>query len=272
LNKEYSCIQNKKQDQIPLIANIPHSSTRTPEHIRASFLLNDDELHQELLRMTDRYTDKIFSRVTTVGGTCLVYGVSRLVVDPERFEDDAKEKMARKGMGVIYTKTSDGRALRDSVTNKERKQLLDTYYRPYHKRYQEEVQRFLDRFNTCMIIDCHSFPSKPLPFEDASKKRPDICIGISDFHTPSTLIESIKTYFKKNNMTTQINEPFDGTYVPMKFYKKERRVLSVMIEVNRRLYMDEMTGERSNSFNDTKNVIDDLIDNLIATSSDRDIF
>ncbi len=234
-----------------LIANTPHSSTCIPEHIRASFLLNDDELHQELLRMTDRYTDEIFSRVTAAGGTCLVHDVSHLVVDPERFEDDAKEKMASEGMGVIYTKTSDGRTLRDSVTNKERKQLLDTYYRPYHKRFQEKVQRFLDRLNTCMIIDCYSFPSAPLPFEDASKKRPDICIGTSDFHTSSTLIEIIKKYFRKNNMTTALNEPFPGTYVAMKFYNKDRRVFSVMIEVNRRLHMDKMMGDKSNSYTDT---------------------
>jgi N-formylglutamate deformylase len=271
LKKEYSCIQNKKEDQIPLIANIPHSSTSIPNHIRTSLLLNDDELHQELLRMTDRYTDELFSRVTTVGGTCLVYGVSRLVVDPERFEDDAEENMSKKGMGVIYTKTSDGQPLRNSVTNMERKQLLDAYYRPYHKRFHEEVQRFLDRFNTCMIIDCHSFPSAPLPFEDASKKRPDICIGTSDFHTSSTLIDSIMNYCEKNNMTIAINEPFAGTYVPMKFYEKDRRVFSVMIEVNRRLYLDEMTGDKSNSYEDTKKVIDELIDTLIATFSFNNI-
>jgi len=269
LNKRYDCIQNQKEEIIPLIANIPHSSTSIPNHIRTSLLLNDDELHQELLRMTDRYTDELFSRVTTVGGTFLVYGVSRLVVDPERFEDDAEENMSKKGMGVIYTKTSDGQPLRNIVTNMERKQLLDAYYRPYHKRFHEEVQRFLDRFNTCMIIDCHSFPSASLPFEDASKKRPDICIGTSDFHTSSTLIDSIMNYCEKNNMTIAINEPFAGTYVPMKFYEKDGRVSSVMIEVNRKLYMDEATGERNNSFNDTKNIIDDLIDALIDTSSDH---
>jgi len=259
LNKEYDCIQNKKIDKIPLVANIPHSSTCIPEHNRTSFLLNDDELHQELLRMTDRYTDELFSRVSTIGGTCFVYGVSRLVVDPERFEDDEDEDMAKKGMGVIYTKSSDGRPLRESIPDAERKQLLDAYYRPYHKRFQKEVQHCLDRFDTCMIIDCHSFPSKPLPFEDASKKRPDICIGILPFHTPQSLINEIQGFCAQHNWTTAINEPFEGTYVPLKFLKKDTRVKSIMIEINRRLYMDEHTGRKTNQYQETKQNITEMV-------------
>jgi hypothetical protein len=41
-----------------------------------------------------------------------VFPVSRLVVDPERFVDDATEPMAACGMGVIYTQTSQRMPLR----------------------------------------------------------------------------------------------------------------------------------------------------------------
>jgi N-formylglutamate deformylase len=46
--------------------------------------------------------------------------VSRLVVDPERFTDDAREPMARKGMGVIYTRTASGEPLRRPPSDDER--------------------------------------------------------------------------------------------------------------------------------------------------------
>jgi N-formylglutamate deformylase len=42
-----------------------------------------------------------------------------------------------------------------------------------------------------------------------------------------------------------LNEPFKGTFVPLPFYRKDRRVLSVMIELKRSLYMDERTWERN---------------------------
>ena len=42
--------------------------------------------------------------------------------------------------------------------------------------------------------------------------------------------------------------PFSGTLVPMKHYHRDRRVLSVMIEINRSLYMDEKTGRKTEGF------------------------
>jgi N-formylglutamate deformylase len=52
----------------------------------------------------NRYVDELFS---WLGDRAVMFGVSRLVVDPERFVDDDQEAMASKGMGVIYTRTSD---------------------------------------------------------------------------------------------------------------------------------------------------------------------
>lgn len=35
------------------------------------------------------------------------------------------------------------------------------------------------------------------------------------------------------------NSLFAGTMVPLKYYNQDKRVLSIMIEINRRLYIDE---------------------------------
>ena len=58
--------------------------------------------------MTDHFTDELFAGSS--GTARVVYPVSRLVVDPERFVDDAQETMVSRGMGVIYTKTDWWRA------------------------------------------------------------------------------------------------------------------------------------------------------------------
>ena len=44
-----------------LVLHVPHSSKHVPAHERHSFLLSDDALEQELLHMTDAYTDELFS-------------------------------------------------------------------------------------------------------------------------------------------------------------------------------------------------------------------
>ena len=52
-----------------------------------------------------------------------------------------------------------------------------------------------------------------------------------------------------------INHPFSGAVVPLAFYKKNPGVMSVMIEINRKLYMNEETGEINSGFTNTRNVI-----------------
>jgi N-formylglutamate amidohydrolase len=49
-----------------------------------------------------------------------------------------------------------------------------------------------------------------------------------------------------------INRPYAGTMVLMAFYGKDHRVASIMIEVNRGLYMDELAGTKSCGFDTVK--------------------
>jgi len=113
----------------------------------------------------------------------------------------------------------------------------------------------LRSFDRCLIIDVHSFPHELNKDED----RPDICIGTDDYHTPEPLIWFVEEHFEGVGLTTKRNVPFGGTFVPMKYYKRDNRVTSIMIEVNRSLYMDEATGDRLASFQRIREVLNSLI-------------
>jgi len=253
----------KGKVSVPLLVHIPHSSTYIPPEMKDSFLLSDDKLRDEILRLTDRYTDEMFSCVVELGGVSVRYNYSRLVLDPERFRDDEKEDMAKKGMGVVYTKTSDGEDLREINVN-ERDLLLQNIYDPYHRAITEEVQNLLNNFDRCLIIDAHSFPAIPLPFEIFQEiRRPQICLGTDAYHTPEDLIEFIRSFFEETNLTTKLNEPFPGSYVPIKFLNRDKRVKSIMIEINRELYMNEVSGEKNDSFLEIKGNIHRLIKQII---------
>lgn len=99
--------------------------------MRKTILLTDEELRAELLRMTDRYTDQLF-QLPERNTARVVFPVSRLVVDPERFVDDSIEPMADVGMGAVYTQTSLGKLLRRPLSASEREQLLAKYYWTHH--------------------------------------------------------------------------------------------------------------------------------------------
>jgi N-formylglutamate amidohydrolase len=97
--------------------------------------------------------------------------------------------------------------------------------------------------------DCHSFPSVALPYElDQTKYRADFCIGTDSFHTPSAIRDAIVTAVKEEGYSVTVAAPFSGALVPLASYRKDRRILSVMIEVNRRLYMDAHSGLKKQDF------------------------
>lgn len=105
----------------------------------------------------------------------------------------------------------------------EREAILRRYYDPHHRRLGKAVRQRLERYGGCLIVDAHSFYPTPLPYEqDKSPLRPDFCIGTSAYH------------------------------------KKDARVHSVMIEVNRRLYL-KAPGVKSDGFADTKAVLTECI-------------
>jgi N-formylglutamate amidohydrolase len=226
-----------------VVLHLPHDSTDVPAGVRSQFLLNDKELEQELLRMTDHYTARLFVPPTS---SCVTVRapVSRLVVDVERFPDDAQEPMAARGMGAVYTVTSDLRPLRRPLSDAERVALMDEYYQPHHARLEAAVRDCLLRYGQCLVVDCHSFPDQALPYEFAAPglHRPQICIGADAFHTSDALSGAFVASLSSAGFDVRVNDPFAGALVPAFAYRTDPRVSAVMVEVNRRLYMTEADG------------------------------
>lgn len=230
------------------VLHVPHSSRVVPAETRSAIVLSDGALSKELLLMTDAFTDELF-RFDPRTARAIVFPVSRLVVDPERFLDDALEPMSERGMGVVYTKTSDGGRLRERPSHEERLALVNAYYEPHRRRLEEAVNAALHRWGWCLVVDCHSFPSVPLPYEpDQSPERPEICLGTDPFHTPAGLVSAAVDSFREAGLRIALNRPFSGALVPGAHYRQDSRVLGIMVEVNRSLYMDETSGERLPAF------------------------
>lgn len=232
-----------------VLFHVPHDSTLVPGEIRSQICLGDVELAAEIVRMTDHLTLELFTSGVP-SGQVVRAEVCRLVVDVERF-DDASEAMNCRGMGVVYEKTSDGSKLRRAITPAERERLIDAWYRPHHERLAALTTELLDQHGKALLIDAHSFPSRPLPYEeDQRKDRPDICIGTDDFHTPKALEKAFFNAFRDGGFSVRLNAPFGGALVPMQHYRTDSRLSAVMVEVNRSLYLEESSGLRNSRFDD----------------------
>lgn len=250
-----------------VIFHIPHDSVCIPVAVREQFTLNDQALRQEIVEMTDHCTLDLFA--TNVPAEQIVRApVSRLVVDVERFGDDSLEPMAALGMGVVYGSTSRGAALRHPISPIQRQSLIDHWYHPHHRRLTMAVDRALGQWGRALVLDAHSFPSIPLPYElDRRLPRPQVCLGTDAFHTAKSLEMAMESAFESLGFSTAINNPFSGALVPMQFYQRDCRVAAVMVEINRALYLDELSGRPSNSFTDVSQQIRSALSTAIDSWS-----
>ena len=232
-----------------LVLHIAHDSTEVPGAVRSQFVLSDAQLARELGRMTDHHTLALFSALALPAQTVRA-PVSRLVVDVERFAGDDDEPMAGRGMGAVYTTASDLQPLRRPLTAAQREDLMRTYYWPHHERFEAAVTAALAQHGRCLVIDGHSFSANALPYERAApgSERPDICIGSDAFHTPDAMARAFVREFERARWHVMLNEPFAGAIVPLSRYRRDKRVTSVMVEVNRRLYLRGPGAQRLPGF------------------------
>lgn len=224
-----------------LIFHVPHASRSIPPVIRESLDLSDAALEQELTAMTDAGADELFLPCRSPGDRAVVFPWSRLVVDVERFRDDRDEVMAGCGMGAVYVLTHDGKSLRRPGFDREG--LIRTYYDPHHAALEEAVQESLEESGRAFLLDCHTFPSWPLPCDlDQEPDRPDVCLGTDPFHTPEWAASTLASAFQRAGLRVAENRPYAGTIVPIAYLGRDACVLSVMIEIRRGLIIDEKTG------------------------------
>lgn len=212
-----------------IICNIPHASTCIPEWAREDITISTKELKFLADFMVDKDMDKMWEFVLPENKQ--VATVSRLIVDTERYRNDLDEPMHEKGMGLYYTHTNEGKQFRLKTEDSYKRCLK--IYDDYHQAFEDKVTACLEKHGKCIILDCHSFHDEMTYTGYDSTNFPDVCIGVNGKVSPEA--QMIIDTFKSGGYFVKINEPFSGSIVPIK-YLDDNRIVSVMIELNRRIY------------------------------------
>ncbi|HEV7899934.1 MAG TPA: N-formylglutamate amidohydrolase [Planosporangium sp.] len=245
----------------PVILHVPHGSRVLTASARTGILLDDTALAAELDHMTDSHTDLIAARAAaaaTIRPWTFSNLFSRLVVDPERFPDE-REEMRAVGMGAVYTHTSHGRRLRDDDPA-HAEELLAAHYRPYAAGMADLVDDRLAATGRAVIIDVHSYPSDPLPYElHGYGQRPAVCLGTDPAHTPPDLLAAACAAFAPCGGAA-LNTPFAGCYVPLRHYRRYLAVAALMVEIRRDTYVIEPGGPPTDGVDRIVEALAGLID------------
>ena len=239
------------------LIHLPHSGIDIPSQFLDDYVLSADELEKNIYQYCDLYTDELFGDfLNSFDGVKSKY--SRLFFDPERFGDDEVESMHKKHkLGWFYENAIlSEKPLRNNLN----KTNIRTYFDAHHKELNEKTQKKLSMYGKCTLIDCHSFSNERYWFHDASLDLPDICIGFEDNHVDKKLVEIIKEEFKGYNIG--INTPYMGSLVPTDYWGKDFRVKSVMIEINKKLYLKPDNTIKSENFNTIKLKLESILKKL----------
>lgn len=202
------------------IVHAPHTSKYIPKEFLSDYKISLDRLEYLNEIYHDKYVDELVKDLECVN--ILKFEYSRLFCDVERF-NHITEEMNQYGRGVLYTHDHNFDLIREV---KNEKPIIDIYNN-HHKKLDDVVEKHLKK-GKVLIIDLHSYSDELLIEKDDN--LPDLCIGIDYFHYDGDVLSKILNIFKNENIIYNINYPYSGSIVPIKYYNKDNNVISIMLD------------------------------------------
>ena len=222
-----------------ILVHIPHSSLKITSKFRNRLLIDENSFNMENKFLCDNDVHTFVPHSFNI----VRFNYSRTMCDVERYRDNTEE-MNKYGMGYIYTKTSTKEEL--IKTSNSYIKYIDTLYEKHHKRVDDKVTDILKTNDSCVIIDLHSYSDELVKRLFNRTNNPDICIGINNYYDKE-LLDFTTKYFNDAGYSTKINYPYSGSLIPNK-YMNDKRVKSMMIEINKRIYSEEFKNIMYNYF------------------------
>lgn len=263
--KESATSQNSYQTPYSsIVLHVPHAKSDLPDDIR-QVLAATPSVNRLLQGRSNSYIDW-FTDEHFVPSTphprihSIVFPWCRIYCDVERLPHDPLEA---KGLGISMFRCDCFKDRADSFRTQ--------CYRDYMA-HQRSVEDLLMKCSTegrtspndyppVLLIDCHSFSTTPTEL----CTRPsdiDICIGYNDDWSRPTdaVLQRVAAYFQEKGYKVGLNTPFSNSKTvdaPVDYH-------SLMLEVSKRLYMNEDTLTPSNHFANLQNDLQSLYPLLLS--------
>jgi N-formylglutamate amidohydrolase len=269
-------IHEPAQLTTPLVFCSPHSGRIYPR-----IFLDASRLDPHNLRKSeDCFVDELFSAAPAAGAPLISARFPRAYLDvnrepfeldPELFEEplpkfaNAHTMRVIGGLGTIPRVVAEAEEIYDEPLSLAiAMERIERLYRPFHQALDDLLNRTRERFGYAVLIDCHSMPSASITFPASA--RPEFIIGdrfggSCDLRVTRTLREAIA----RANYQVQLNRPYAGGFITEHYGKPTENLHAVQIEINRGLYLNERTLERSRRFGKLQQDITALIHDLALT-------
>ena len=243
----------------PFVFCSPHSGSIYPRHFIAQSRLDPLTLR----RSEDCYVDELFQAVPSLGAPLIAARFPRAYLDVNRepYELDpalisdplpdyanAHSVRVTGGLGTVARIVADGEEIYDEPISLARALArIETLYMPFHRGLTNLMEVTSRQFGLALLIDCHSMPSAAMTRGVSS--RPDFVIGDRYGASCDARIASfIRAELAGMGYNVQMNRPYAGGYITENYGRPTRGWHALQIEINRGLYLNEISLERSEGF------------------------
>src|SRR5690606_7008039 len=172
---------------------------------------------------------------------------------------------SRLGFGLFWH-SMDGHPMYDrKLWVGELENRISSYYEPYHHALWRCLEEAVERFGMVWHLNLHSMPSNSYSLlkHGGDKQLADFVLGDRDGTTcDPTLTGIIEDYLRGRGYTVARNDPFKGVALVARVGRPAEHRHSLQIEVNRKLYMNESTFEKTEGFDRLKQDLDGLTAHL----------
>ncbi len=265
-----------KRQTIPLVLSSPHSGSLYPDEFIANSYLSLDALRKS----EDCYVDELFACAPELGAPLIHAKFARAFLDLNREPYELDPSMfsgalpphinntsprVAAGLGTIARIVGTRHEIyRRKLSFTEVEGRINQIYHPYHHALKKLIQETAQTFDLCLLLDCHSMPSTGLPTNfSTSSNRIDIVLGDrTGLSCSSLLTNAIDSFFTDKGYSVVRNNPYAGGFTTEHYGDPANGIHAIQIEINRNIYMDEATLERSLGFKKMRSDIELLIDHM----------
>ncbi len=213
--------------------------------------------------MVSAYLEEFYCAAPEFGATMLYCMVPNTYIDMNRSELDIDPELidgewpvpldlvSKTGLGLLKKKSRYGEEFQErKLTVEEITARLDNYYRPYHAELKDILDRMYKTNGFFYQISCHCMsPVGPPTHPDPGQPRPDFTVGNIDGASASPEFTAfIKKTIEDLGYSCRVNDPFSGGYLNSHYGDGSVGKESVMIEVNKKLFIDITNFKKTDHF------------------------
>ncbi|WP_117195843.1 N-formylglutamate amidohydrolase [Rhizobium terrae] len=251
---------------VPMVFDSPHSGLDMPQDFHPAVTV-------ERVRVAaDTHVDDLFESAPAIGAPLLKAHFPRSFLDVNRSLRDMDTQLvsgewphptresgtAKRGMGLMWRFAWGNEPMYAApMSVAEAEARIGKYWQPYHHHLAMLLNAVYARFGKVYHINCHSMTAvgHEISSDPPGTVRADICLG--DLHGASSsqeFVALIAETLKAEGLDVALNRPFRGAELVTAYSNPAHGRHSVQFEINRKLYMDEATRERSPGYEKLKDV------------------